>query len=52
MRLLEMRGNAVKGFPVAGDPGLTIGHLEGSSARFNLIAGSAPSLLTNYLLPE
>ena len=50
--LLDMRGNAVKGFPVAGDTGFTIGHLEGSSARFNLIVGSAPSLLINYLLPE
>lgn len=50
--LLDMRGNAMKGFPVPGDTGFTIGHLEGSSAQFNLIVGSAPSLLTNYLLPE
>lgn len=50
--LLDMLGNAMVGFPLPGDTGFTIGHLEGSRAQFNLIVGRDPSLLTNYPLPD
>lgn len=49
--LLDMRGGVMDGFPIPGNTGFTIGHLEGNAARFNLITGGSPSLLETYTLP-